>query len=1138
MVHIRPRNLLLALPVAVLSAMLGGAGAGVAEQPADAAPPAPTLLPAGRQYTVTLLTGDVVTVQTRPTGCPLVSVRPAKPSGVLQRSCGPDGHVRVVPGQAAALIGSVLDESLFDVTTLIIEGYDDARAKEIPLIVRQGSGPQARQSLTAGLGRARTLASIGAVAGRQPKAKAAEFTDSLSQLASARSAAGSGTRVWLDRRVRATAETGGSGLDANLRQVQAPQAWAAGFTGQGAKVAVLDTGVDFTHPDLKGRIAQWADFSTDDGDGVDRFGHGTHVAATIAGTGAASAGARRGVAPGAQLLIGKVLDDYGYGTDSQIIAGMEWAAPRADVINLSLGGWEPSDGTDPLSLAVDALTDQHGALFVVAAGNDGPADGTVSSPGAAASALTVGAVDGHDVPADFSSRGPLVNTRAAKPELVAPGVDIVAARAAGTGMGRVIDARYTAASGTSMATPHVAGAAAILAQRHPDWKPAQYKAALVGASDPLPAADPYTVGSGRLNVARTLHGAVSEQAVVNLGVFAHPQSGSAQTTLSWTNTAALLPARLRFSVTVKDRHGVSAPAGTASLSARSAVIAPGAQASLGLRIDRARPAASPGLYTAVVTARTVAGAFVSSTPATFYVEPPSHELTLTSTALPQTPANSAVYVSAIVVNLDDRALFAQRWDVPLGEAVTLRVPAGRYSVMASVWDMGETSWRMGLVGDPDVAVVADTALVLDGARAKPVTAAVDGVATVPNAVGLTYEQTPRHGPGWSDFAFAWGEDARKGSVFATPAAGPGIGTFDAYASYSLVAPGDGPSPYLYDLIRPLGHGIPDDLAYRVGSAEQARLARIDQRFHLMDIEETYVGHKRYGYSPSGEYIAEASTEGLSGDRVDYVTPGFAWKDEAFYNAGIGYGVVTQESKRTYTPRSRQQKVWVRQPLRPDWYDDPTPSSSGCVPAPVRRTRGILHVELVDLTDEHQRFDCLGWGDGWSATTRTLTLHRNGALLGQHPESFGDFTVPSGAATYRLTYDLDASALLPVSTRVTTAWTFRSAAPAGTGSAPVALLSVDYALPLDVANRPTGGVAGFTIRQAHGVPRQDITSFRLWTSLDDGKTWQPAAVTADGDGFGATLPTPSAGQSVSLRVKVGASAGSAVEQTIIRAYRAG
>ena len=229
---------------------------------------------------------------------------------------------------------------------------------------------------------------------------------------------------------------------------------------------MLDTGADFTHPDLVGRVADRADFTAEGGDAVDHNGHGTHVASTIAGTGAAAHGQRRGVAPDAKLVIGKVLDDHGSGADSGIIAGMEWAATRADVINMSLGGSDPDDGSDPLSLAVDALSRSTGALFVIAAGNSG---GAISSPGSAASALTVGAVDRNDKLADFSSRGPLVTSNVAKPELVAPGVDIVAARAAGTNLQDPIDRYYEAISGTSMASPHVAGAAALLAQRHPDW---------------------------------------------------------------------------------------------------------------------------------------------------------------------------------------------------------------------------------------------------------------------------------------------------------------------------------------------------------------------------------------------------------------------------------------------------------------------------------------------------------------------------------------------------------------------------------------------------------------------------------------------------------------------------------------------
>ena len=116
--------------------------------------------------------------------------------------------------------------------------------------------------------------------------------------------------------MKATQDTEGkSQLDVNLGQVKAPQAWAAGHTGKDTRVAVLDTGVDPTHPDLAGKIVEKADFTVEGGDAVDHFGHGTHVAATIAGSGAGSGGTRRGVAPDAQLVIGKVLDDEGSGSE-------------------------------------------------------------------------------------------------------------------------------------------------------------------------------------------------------------------------------------------------------------------------------------------------------------------------------------------------------------------------------------------------------------------------------------------------------------------------------------------------------------------------------------------------------------------------------------------------------------------------------------------------------------------------------------------------------------------------------------------------------------------------------------------------------------------------------------------------------
>lgn len=1129
------------------------------------------ILPAGQAYRVTLLTGDVVTVTGRASGCPAVSVRPAKPSGTHYRSCGPDGHVRVVPAEVAGLLGRVLDEALFDVTTLIRQGYHDGASSDLPLIVRPG-GAEARSAaalsadpLAKKLNRPRALPTIGAVAGRAPKRSGPELLRTLTARVpdhkQARQSA-DGPRVWLDKRVRASATTvaatapaaaaaapaGGTTprrLDHNLVQVAAPQAWRSGYTGQGVRVAVLDTGADFNHPDLVGQVVARADFSTEGGDAVDRDGHGTHVASLIAGTGAAARGERRGVAPDADLLIGKVLGDDGFGSESQVIAGMEWAAPQADVVNMSLGGDEPSDGTDPMSLALDALSREHGTLFVVAAGNDGTY-WPITAPAAAASALTVGAVDDQDRLADFSSRGPLVGSRAAKPELVAPGVEILAARAAGTTMGRPLDARYTAASGTSMATPHVAGAAALLAQRHPDWSGEQIKAALVGAAEPLPGADAYDVGAGRLHAARALSGAVAGQDVVDLGEI-DPAGEPVETELSWTNTGSAT-AGLRLDVTLRNHDGKPVPSDAGTVSPQHLIVAPGGTGRATLRLDPARLAARPGLYTAVVTARSPDGRFVASTPVAFYLAPPSHELTLRVTPLPDPGPETDQWGGVRVVNIEDPSLYNEFHNLSPNEPVTITVPAGRYSIGGYQIedDYATGRYRTALIGDLDVIVDRDTTMVTDLSQATPVRATVDGVPTEAAQVGMSYEQIAPNGRWISEsFAFAWGEDARLWGVYSVPIAKPGIGEFDAYASFSLRAPGGGASPYRYDVVRALPDGVPADASYQVTAAEQARLVRIDQRFHRLDLSDPVSGghsttdHRRYGWSKHGSVVLEAWTDGVTGDRVDYLSPGYAWTDEAFYHGVLDYGVVTQEPNRRYAPGSRHTKVWVRQPLRPDWYDDPAPSFSACAPQPPHRSRGNLRVRLVEFVDQHQRFDCLtDWPGPWTElVTRELSLYRDGKLIGKRNASAGDFTIPPQAGTYRLVYDQDASALVPVSTRVSTAWTFRSAAPAGTGTAPLPLLSVGYALPLDDENHPTGGTATFTVRQAHGVAAQSITGFRLWTSLDDGATWQAVPVRAAGAGrFTADLPQPVAGQAVSLRVAASGSAGSKIEQTIIRAYR--
>jgi len=300
-------------------------------------------------------------------------------------------------------------------------------------------------------------------------------------------------------------------LDEAAALVRAPRVWSTGFTGRGVRVAILDTGVDPDHPDFAGRIVAYEDFlsqSTSGAGPVDPNGHGTHVAGIAVGSGAASGGRYRGIAPEADLIVGRVLDEAGNGRTSTVMAGIEWALDTgAQVINISLGGPPyPSDGTDALSLTCDAAV-AAGAVVCIAAGNLGPNGHTIGSPSAAQSAVTVGAAvaDVHvrsDSVASFSSRGPTADGRV-KPDLLFPGVSIVAPRSAGTSLGTPIDEMYTSLNGTSQATPMASGTAALLLQANPNLGPEEIKSRLRRGAHLLPDTPEVNQGAGRGDVYNT-----------------------------------------------------------------------------------------------------------------------------------------------------------------------------------------------------------------------------------------------------------------------------------------------------------------------------------------------------------------------------------------------------------------------------------------------------------------------------------------------------------------------------------------------------------------------------------------------------------------------------------------------------------
>ncbi|MFJ9346420.1 S8 family serine peptidase [Streptomyces sp. NPDC101237] len=679
----------------------------------------------GLPVTVTLITGDRVKAVREPDG----SVSVADVSG----GTGTNGSVRVMveggdtfvyPDSAMPYIAAGrLDKQLFDITRLVAQKYDDAHMSALPLIVTHapsGSGaPDARLRSDGALPGARTTLALPSVHGEAveaPRSKAPVFWDALTgkdgqadRRSEMRSDTGSGEatepsfaagvdKVWLDGRARAD-------LADTTAQIGAPTAWRAGATGAGVRVAVLDSGVDATHPDLAGRIVGARSFVGGD-DVADRNGHGTHTASTVAGTGAASGGKERGVAPGADLIVGKVLDDNGSGPISGIIAGMEWATrtEHAKVVNMSLGtpAWHTQD--DPLSQAVDRLSAETGALFVIAAGNSGNSPYSVSAPGTADAALTVGAVDAEDHLADFSSAGPRMNDDALKPDITAPGVDVLAARSQQMSSG---EGYYRTDSGTSMAAPHVAGAAVLLAQKHPTWTGQRIKDALMSTSVLTPGYSPYQAGTGRVDVgAAYLQGRIVASGSVDAGLVPWSKDRKPKPVrrrITYTNTTGQ-PVTLRLHV---DRG--ASPAGVFTLTTDRVTVPARGSSAVTLVADPR--GLRPGQYAAQVTADSATGTV--HTAAGLSVESEKYDLTVHLKDRAGRPVSGEVEITGT----DGKTTIM--W-VPDG-TLTSRWAPGSYTVVSTL-DVpgrgGPHSLGYAVLAAPELKLTSDRNVDLDASRLR------------------------------------------------------------------------------------------------------------------------------------------------------------------------------------------------------------------------------------------------------------------------------------------------------------------------------------------------------------------------------------------------------------------------------------
>ena len=285
----------------------------------------------------------------------------------------------------------------------------------------------------------------------------------------------------------------------NLINATAPR--SLGYTGKGVNVSVIDSGIDDTHPDLQGKVILWKDFLNNNSTPYDDYGHGTHVAGIIAGSGNASNGSYKGIANGANLFCAKILNSSGVASTSDMIAAIDWSAKNhADIISMSLS---ITNHYQPLEDAVHNAV-AGGVIVVCSAGNLGPNPGTMKSPSDSPDTIAVGSIDKSDNLSSFSSRGPTSDGRT-KPDIVAVGESVISARATGTSMGSPINKYYTSLSGTSMSCPQVSAACAILLEADHSLKPIDVKNALLGTADRMSPVYPNNdTGWGRLNVGAAL----------------------------------------------------------------------------------------------------------------------------------------------------------------------------------------------------------------------------------------------------------------------------------------------------------------------------------------------------------------------------------------------------------------------------------------------------------------------------------------------------------------------------------------------------------------------------------------------------------------------------------------------------------
>ncbi|MFE2941213.1 S8 family serine peptidase [Streptomyces sp. NPDC059255] len=1061
-----------------------------------------------QEATVTLITGDRVGVDGRGN---VTRVVPAEGREDIRMSVRREGdRTYAIPTDALRLVGQgTVDRRLFDVTGLVEAGYDDTRRDTLPLIVsyrKAGAGTAKSRVAAAGARAGRSLPSVDGQALTAAKDGATDVWQALTAGAGtsgARVAASGISRVWLDGKRRVN-------LDRSVPQIGAPTAWEAGYKGDGVKVAVIDTGVDQTHPDLAGVEVEERNFS-DAADAVDRAGHGTHVASTIAGGGAQAGGKYQGVAPGAEILDAKVFDDDGYASDSGILAAMQWAADEgAKVANMSLGGFDDAE-IDPLEEAVDSLSASSGILFVVSAGNSGPGAGTIGSPGSAPAALTVGAVDREDAIADFSSVGPTADG-SLKPDITAPGVDIVAAKAAEGSVGTPAGDGYIALSGTSMAAPHVAGAAAILAQRHPDWSGERLKRALTASAVATPGLTAFQQGTGRTDVAKAItQTVVTEETSLGFGTQRWVPEGAAPVTKEVTyrneGTAAVT---LDLAADAVGPDGAPAPGGLATTGTRRITVPAGGTAKVALTLDT-RVSDRYGAFSGALVATEAGKPEGQSLRTAFGVmrEAESYDVTMELLDNNGEPAEaSPTFV--------DRETGEQRREWTGDGRVTLRLPKGDYLVDAPIiTPTGGGDTELSQLIRQKLSVTEDTKVVFDGREAKPfdLTAPVAGQ---PVQASMSWNLDHAGGGTYGLFHMA------SLDGFSTASVGDSVSgeEFQAEVSTMLAAGGD-----TYSLLYTRDGSMFDGFTHR---ADRSEFALIEARVGSPAPGKLGSVHPMWWNDFMGVGGGGGAEVPIPSTSKQYVTtpPGYSWS--------FGAGQIPAD-----VPSEGWYEVLYDRDAGRRYEAGKTygVTLNVGVFAPDLRAGDVRRVQDFAVVCQPVFSDTSGRpGHTAEAEVKAEMTVDGKKLVEQDNPCVQVSGLPAKESAY--TVRIDASrepGVARVSTRVSSEWTFTSASP-GDEVVDLPLSTLGFRPELS----PTSTAeAGATLRvplvvQGNAVGK-GIASLTVEASYDGGATWRKAPVTTEDGERGITLDHPASATSVSLRGALKDTEGNGYEVTIVDAY---